>query len=71
MIELTFVLLLTMGSEKVEYTPYESLSQCLSVRRKIKRNTGVTNNFDQKWSCKELKVKIDEGTGSILEIVEE
>jgi len=71
MIELTFVLLLTMGSERVEYTPYQSLSQCLSVRRKIKRNTGVTHNFDQKWSCKELKVKLDENTGSILEIVEE
>jgi hypothetical protein len=71
MIELTFVLLLTMGSEKVEYTPYQSLSQCLSVRRKIKRNTGPTHNFDQKWSFKELTVKIDEGTGNILEIIEE
>ena len=70
MIELTFVLLLTMGGERLEYTPYQSLSECLSVRRKIKRNVGPTNNFDQKWSCKELTVKIDEGTGSILEIIE-
>ena len=38
MVELTFVLLLVMGGEKVEYTPYQSLSECLSVRRKIKRN---------------------------------
>ena len=68
MIELTFVLLLVMGGEKVEYTPYESLSECLSVRRKIKRNVGHTNNFDQKWSCKELKVKISEN-GEILEFV--
>ena len=68
MIELTFVLLLVMGGEKVEYTPYQSLSECLSVRRKIKRNVGPTNNFDQKWSCKELKVKIEDG--NILEIVE-
>ena len=56
MVELTFVLLLVMGGEKVEYTPYQSLSECLSVRRKIKRYVGPTNNFDQKWSCKELKV---------------
>ena len=35
MVELTFVLLLVMGGEKVEYTPYQSLSECLSVRRKI------------------------------------
>jgi len=67
-IELTFVLLLVMGGEKVEYTPYDSLSQCLSVRRKIKRNVGHSNNFDQKWSCKELKVKVKDG--NILEFVE-
>ena len=68
MVELTFVLLLVMGGEKVECTPYQSLSECLSVRRKIKRNVGPTNNFDQKWSCKELKVKIKDG--NILEFVE-
>jgi len=68
MVELTFVLLLVMGGEKVEYTPYQSLSECLSVRRKIKRNVGPTNNFDQKWSCKELKVKVKDG--QILEIIE-
>tara|TARA_B100000902_G_C27127773_1_gene822006 strand:- start:250 stop:456 length:207 start_codon:yes stop_codon:yes gene_type:complete len=67
MIELTFVLLLVMGGEKVEYTPYQSLSECLSVRRKIKRNVGHTNNFDQKWSCKELKVKMVDG--QILEFI--
>ena len=68
MVALTFVLLLVMGGEKVEYTQYQSLSECLSVRRKIKRNVGPTNNFDQKWSCKELKVKVKDG--EILEIVE-
>ena len=68
MSELTFVLLLVMGGEKVEYTPYQSLGECLSVRRKIKRNVGHTNNFDQKWSCKELKVKVKDG--NILEFVE-
>ena len=68
MVELTFVLLLVMGGEKVEYTPYQSLSECLSIRRKIKRNVGPTNNFDQKWSCKELKVKVKDG--NILEFVE-
>ena len=68
MVELTFVLLLVMGGERVEYTPYQSLSECLSVRRKIKRNVGHTNNFDQKWSCKELKVKVKDG--NIVEFVE-
>ena len=68
MVELTFVLLLVMGGEKVEYTPYQSLSECLSVRRKIKRNVGPTNNFDQKWSCKEHKVMVL--NGEILEFIE-
>ena len=68
MVELTFVLLLVMGGEKIEYTPYQSLGECLSVRRKIKRNEGYTNNFDQKWSCKELKVRVQDG--NILEIIE-
>jgi len=67
MIELTFVLLLMIDGEKVEYTPYQSLSECLAVRRKIKRNVGHTHNFDQKWSCKELKVKVE--NGQILEFV--
>ena len=66
-IEVTFVLLLTIGQERLEYTPYQSLSECLSVRRKIKRNVGHSSNFDQKWSCKELKVKIKDG--QILEIL--
>tara|TARA_A100001037_G_scaffold63791_2_gene55891 strand:- start:7384 stop:7584 length:201 start_codon:yes stop_codon:yes gene_type:complete len=64
-VELTFVLLLVMSGEKVEYTPYQSLSECLSVRRKIKRNTGS----DEKWSCKEMKVKMEDG--NILEFIEE
>lgn len=68
MIELTFVLLLVVNGEKVEYTPYQSLSECLSVRRKIKRNIGHTHNFDQKWSCKELNVKVE--NGEILEFIE-
>jgi hypothetical protein len=66
-IEMTFVLLLTIGQERLEYTPYQSLSECLSVRRKIKRNVGHSSNFDQKWSCKELRVKIQDG--QILEIL--
>ena len=64
-VELTFVLLLVMSGEKVEYTPYQSLSECSSVRRKIKRNTGS----DEKWSCKEMKVKMEDG--NILELMEE
>ena len=69
MVELTFVLLLVMNGEKTEYTPYKSLSECLSVRRKIKRNIGQTKNFDQKWSCKQYKVMML--NGEILDFLEE
>ena len=68
MIELTFVILLVINCERVEYTPYLSLSECLSVRSKIKRNVGHTSNFDQKWSCKEHKVMVL--NGEILEFIE-
>jgi len=60
-IELTFVLLLMVNGERAEYTAYSSLSDCLAVRRKIKRNVGHTHNFDQKWSCKQLRVKLKDG----------
>jgi len=69
MIELSFVLLLMIGDERVEYTPYQNLSECLNIRRKIKRNVGHTTDFDKKWSCKQLRVRIQ--AGEILEIVEE
>ncbi len=68
MVEVTFVLLLMMGGEKTEYTPYKSLSECLAVRRKIKRNVGHANNFDEKWSCKQFKVMVL--NGEILEFIE-
>ena len=64
-VELTFVLLLTVSGKKIEYTPYESLSSCLSTRRKIKRHTGS----DEKWSCKEMKVRME--YGNILELIEQ
>ena len=68
MVEVTFVLLLMIGGEKTEYPPYKSLSECLAVRRKIKRNVGHTNNFDEKWSCKQFKVMVL--NGEILEFIE-
>ena len=69
MIEVTFVLLLMIGEERVEYTPYKNLSECLSIRRKIQRNVGHTADFDKKWSCKQLRVKLV--AGEIMEIIEE
>jgi hypothetical protein len=67
-IELTFVLLLVIGGERAEYTPYTSLSECLSTRRKIERKVGrYQNDFNKRWTCKEMTVKMQDG--AILEII--
>lgn len=74
MIELTFVLLLSLGGKYIEYTPYENLSECLSTRRKIQRNSGGSVDFDKRWVCKQMKVKLEtlsDGSLHIVELVEE
>ena len=70
MIELTFVLLLFVSGEAIEYTPYESLSECLATKRKIKRNSGYSAGFDQRWACKEMKVKLVKGADGTFNIEE-
>ena len=57
MIEMTFVLLLMIGEERVEYTPYKNLSECLSVRRKIKRNVGHSSNLIKSGHVKNSRSK--------------
>lgn len=69
MIELTFVLLLFAGGEAIEYTPYDRLSECLSTKRVIKRNTGVTREFDSRWVCRELTVELEEGADGKFNII--
>ena len=69
MIEMTFVLLLMIGEERVEYTRYKILSECLIIRRKIIRIVVHTFDFDKKWSCKQLKVRLE--AGEIMEILED
>ena len=67
--ELTFVLLLVVSGERMEFTPYNNLSECLSTRRKIERNIGrYQKDFNKRWTCKEMKVRMEDGV--ILEIVE-
>ena len=69
MIEVTFVLLLVMGGERIEYTPYQSLSECLAVKRKLNGTSATPAALTTKWSCKELKVKLQDG--HIVGFVEE
>jgi len=75
MIELTFVLLLNVAGENLEYTPYETLSKCLATKRKIERNVGrYQKDFEKRWSCKQMKVRLAKVSNQnyvIQEIVDE
>ena len=58
MVETLFVLFLMIGNEPIEWTPHTTLSQCLSVKRKIERNIG--NKAASRYSCKERTVQLNE-----------
>ena len=51
-----FVLFLYLGGEPTEWTPHFTLSECLSVKRKIERNVG--KQAGNRYSCKEETVEI-------------
>ena len=54
--ETLFVLFLTLGGEPKEWTPHFSLSDCLSVKRKIHRNVGQGHLY----SCKKETVELEQ-----------
>jgi len=56
-----FVLFLYLGGEPAEWTPHFSLSECLSVKRKIERNVG--KQAGNRYSCTEKTVQINEQGG--------
>ena len=56
MIKEVFVLFLYLGGEPTEWTPHFTLSECLSVKRKIERNVG--KQAGERYSCKEETVEI-------------
>lgn len=67
--ETLFVLFLTLGGEPIEWTPHFSLSQCLSVKRKIARNIGTS----EMYSCKKETVTLEKSGDHyyIIDFVEE
>lgn len=56
MIKEVFVLFLYLGGEPTEWTPHFTLSECLSVKRKIERNVG--KKAGERYSCKAETVEI-------------
>jgi hypothetical protein len=72
MIETSFILLMFMSSNLEEYTVRESLTECLSTKRKIERQiNGPEGKYrgTTRLSCKKFKVKIDKN-GNIVEFVD-
>ena len=67
--ETLFVLFLTLGGEPIEWTPHFTLSDCLSVKRKIDRNVGSGNRY----SCKKETVTLEKENGNyyIIDFVED
>jgi hypothetical protein len=56
MVKEVFVLFLYLGGSPTEWTPHFTLSECLSVKRKIERNVG--KQAGNRYSCKEETVEI-------------
>jgi hypothetical protein len=61
MITVSFVLLLFSGGALEGYRHYENLSECLAVKRKIKRNATRLKDFDSRWSCQKMTVELQQG----------
>ncbi len=59
-----FVLFLFVDGTPIEYTPKESLSDCLKTKREIARNIGEAGRY----SCAKGQVKMQEINGQKLPI---
>ena len=65
-----FILLLMSGGEPLEFTPRDSLSDCLATKRKIMR-TGASA---EQWVCKKGKLKMEkysDGQFHPVEVIKE
>tara|TARA_B100000965_G_C19541388_1_gene735742 strand:+ start:703 stop:918 length:216 start_codon:yes stop_codon:yes gene_type:complete len=65
-----FILYMFVNGEALEFTPKESLSNCLSTKRKILRSQGKGG---PQWKCGEGKIKMKEFNGKFhpIQLMEE
>ena len=59
-----FILFLFVDGTPIEYTPKDSLSDCLKTKREIARNIGNNNRY----SCGEGKIRMEEQNGKLQPI---
>ncbi len=57
-----FILFLFVDGTPLEYTPKDSLSDCLKTKREIVRNTGAMSN---RYRCGEGQIQMKEIDGKI------
>lgn len=59
-----FILMMFMGGADTpaEFTPRESMVECLQVKRKIKRTQGPTG---PRWVCQEGEIEMKEYNGKM------
>ncbi len=64
-----FILFLFVDGTPIEFTPKDSLSDCLKTKREIARNIGD----DGRYSCGEGQIKMKEMNGKMqpIELIEE
>ena len=56
-----FILFLFVDGTPLEFTPKESLSDCLKTKREIARNIGNNNRY----SCGEGEIRMEEHNGKL------
>ena len=61
MITASFVLLLFSGGALEGYKHHENLSDCLRVKREIKRYGGMSHDFASRWTCQRMTVELEKG----------
>jgi hypothetical protein len=59
-----FVLFLFIDGDPMEYTPKESLSDCLKAKREITRNIGESGRY----SCAQGELKVQDINGKMVSI---
>ena len=63
-----FVLFLYIGGNPIEWTPHSTLSECLSIKRKIERAIG--GQASDRYSCKKETVEIEKSSNRIINFVD-
>jgi hypothetical protein len=66
MFEIVFALLMYMGDKLENYSPKNSIADCLEQKRKVERHQGSNVN----WSCKQVEAIVETDKHGVKRIKE-